>query len=90
MDDAELNRQALDYAGKYKGPGSEELGVFNLEVQNDKGDPQGNASIRIGGKYFKSASDGKLRVVDSEYLNSEIENWKEIQNYETKIVEAIV
>ena len=90
MDQAELSRQALDYAGKYKAPGSDDLGVYNLEVQNENGDAQANASINIGGRYFQSSSEGKLRIVDSEYLNSEIESWKEVQKYETSLVEAVV
>lgn len=92
MDQAEYNRQAADYWNKYStGPGSE-AGVYNLKVVGDDGStPMKGAIINIGGKMFKSSEDeGRLRILDSEYLNSEISAFKELRDYEEKIVQALL
>jgi len=90
MDQAEYSRMASDYAGKYSvDPG--QPGVYNLKVMKDGGvEHLANAVINIGGKMFKSNGTGDLRVLDSEYLNSEIAAFNELRDYETKIVKAIV
>ena len=90
MDKAELNRQALDYAGKYTADG-ETAGVYNLKVVGDDGNTAvPNAMINIGGRFFKSTDAGRLRILDSEYLNSEIAAFKELRDYEETIVQSIL
>ena len=91
MDRAELERQALDYSGKYTASG-DQPGVYNLKVVGDDGNTAvKGAMINIGGKFFKSSeADGRLRILDSEYLNSEISAYKELRDYEEKIVQSLL
>eukprot|EP00663_Eupelagonemidae_sp_cell21sb_P001095 gene1095-4001_t len=90
MDRAELDRQALDYAGKYTAS-DDQPGVYNLKVVGDDGDTAvANAMINIGGHFFKSSDKGRLRILDSEYLNSEIAAYKELRDYEETIVQSLL
>lgn len=91
MDRAELERQALDYAGKYTAS-DDQPGVYNLKVVGDDGNTAvKGAMINIGGRFFKSSeADGRLRILDSEYLNSEISAYKELRDYEETIVQSIL
>ncbi len=90
MDRAELERQALDYAGKYTAA-DDQPGVYNLKVVGDDGNTAvANAMINIGGRFFKSTDTGRLRILDSEYLNSEISAYKELRDYEETIVQSIL
>ena len=89
MDKAELNRQMLDHQGKFTS--TDATGVYNLAVVKDDGSavetPQ---TINIGGRYFQSAPNGRLRICDSEYLNAEVEAFKDLRNYEEKVVQAML
>ena len=90
MDRAELDRQALDYKGKYTAA-DDKAGVYNLKVVGDDGTTAvAGAMINIGGKFFKSTDTGRLRILDSEFLNSEISAYKELRDYEEKIVQSIL
>ena len=82
----------MDYWNKYSAGGAEgQAGVYNLKVMNDAGtDALPNAKINIGGRQFISSGKGDLRILDSEFLNGEIAAYKELRDYETKIVQAIL
>ena len=90
MDQARLNQQIIDEVEKYKAKGQDRPGIYNLEVQNDEGKAQPGAMMNIGGDTFTADRAGKFRIIDSEYLNEEIEAWEKIQDYETRIVKAIL
>jgi len=91
MDQGEYSRMTSDYWNKYStGPGTQ-AGVYNLKVVDDGGEALKEAVINIGGKLFRSSKqNGTLRILDSEFLNSEISAYKEIRDYETKVVQAII
>jgi hypothetical protein len=91
MDQGEYSRMTNDYWNKYStGPGTQ-AGVYNLKVVDDSGTAMKEAVINIGGKLFRSSKDnGQLRILDSEFLNSEIAAYKEVRDYETRIVQAII
>ena len=92
FDQSEYARMELDYYNKYSiGGVDEQAGVYNLKVVGDDGSTAiPNASMNIGGRKFNAGADGRLRILDSEYINSEIAAYKELQDYETKIVQAIL
>jgi hypothetical protein len=92
MDQAEYSRMAGDYVRKYQAGGEDSKpGVYNLKIVGDDGDTaQGNSIINIGGRMFKSNEEGRLRILDSEFLNEEISAFKELRDYETRIMEALL
>ncbi len=92
FDQSEYARMELDYYNKHSiGGVDEQAGVYNLKVVGDDGETAiPNASMNIGGRKFNAGKDGRLRVLDSEFINSEIAAYKELQEYETKIVQAIL
>lgn len=92
FDTSEYARMELDYYNKYSVGGvDDQAGVYNLKVVGEDGDTAvPNAIMNIGGRKFNAGADGRLRILDSEYLNSEIAAYKETQDYETKIVQAIL
>lgn len=92
FDTSEYARMELDYYNKYSVGGvDDQAGVYNLKVVGEDGDTAvPNAIMNIGGRKFNAGADGRLRILDSEYINSEIAAYKETQDYETKIVQAIL
>jgi len=92
MDQAEISRQTSDYYRKFQaGDPTGAAGVYNLAVLDDNGVAiTDKASINIGGRMFQTGTGGRLRVLDSEYLNSEISAFKELKDYEEKIVQALL
>jgi len=92
MDQAEISRQTSDYYRKYQAGDPDGLaGVYNLGVLDDTGKPIANqSSINIGGRMFQTGAQGRLRILDSEYLNSEIAAFKELRDYEEKVLQAML
>ena len=92
FDTSEYARMELDYYNKYSVGGvDDQAGVYNLKVVGEDGSTAvPNAIMNIGGRKFNAGADGRLRILDSEYINSEIAAYKETQDYETKIVQAIL
>ena len=92
MDKAALDAKVLDRNASYGGAldGSVPAGVYNLKVVNDAGADMANASINIGGRMFQADANARLRILDPQYINEEIEYHEQIQAYELKIVKAIL
>ena len=92
MDRQAIDDEILDYKAKYAGPDGT-VGVYNLKVCNDNGDPiqeKDGATINIGGRLFRSDAEGRLRILDSEFINHEIAATKDQREYEEKILEAVL
>ena len=93
MDKSSLDSAILDRQANFGGSldGKKAPGVYNLAVLDDSGTAMKGATINIGGKLFTSDSEkGKLRILDPEYINEEIQYHEEVQAYELKIVKAIL
>lgn len=91
MDTASQDAKILERYASYGGGGDKTTaGVYNMKIVDDEGGEMKHANINIGGRTFTSDDAGNLRILDPQYINEEIAYHEEIQNYEMKLVKAIL
>jgi hypothetical protein len=91
FDQSAFNQQAIDYARKHQVNDDTPLGVYNLKLVAEDGNTGiGNHVIQIGGHPFTTNSEGRIRVIDTEYMNENNEAYKRRRDYENTIVSNII
>ena len=89
-DGYQLNRDLLDKMASQQYAGDTTEGFLKLAVldRNDKAVPE--TPFELGGRTFRTNSKGFARLVDAERLNIELEAHNQIEQYELKILKAIM
>ena len=87
---AQLNRERLDKMASQQYAGDNAEGILKLAVLDRENDPVPNTPFELGGKTFRTNNQGVARLLDAERLNIELEMHNQIEQYELKILKAIM
>ena len=89
-DGAQLNRDLVDKMASQQYAGDNAEGILKLAVLDRKNNRVPNTPFELGGKTFRTNEQGFARLVDAERLNIELEAHNQIEEYELKILKAIM
>ena len=89
-DGAQLNRDLIDKMASQQYAGDNAEGILKLAVLDRNNDSVPNTPFELGGKTFRTNQQGFARLVDAERLNIELEAHNQIEEYELKILKAIM
>ena len=89
-DGAQLNRDLIDKMASQQYAGDNAEGILKLAVLDRNNDAVANTPFELGGKTFRTNAQGYARLVDAERLNIELEAHNQIEDYELKILKAIM
>ena len=89
-DGAQLSRDLLDKMASQQYAGDNAEGILKLAVLDRRNRMVPNTPFELGGKTFRTNGDGYARLVDAERLNIELEAHNQIEEYELKILKAIM
>jgi len=89
-DGQKLNRDLLDKMASQQYAGDNTEGILKLAVLDRRDAPVPNTPFELGGKTFRTNERGHARLVDAERLNIELEAHNQIEEYELKIMKAIM
>ena len=89
-DGAQLSRDLLDKMASQQYAGDNAEGILKLAVLDRRNQMVPNTPFELGGKTFRTNGDGFARLVDAERLNIELEAHNQIEEYELKILKAIM
>ena len=89
-DGAQLNRDLVDKMASQQYAGDNAEGILKLAVLDRNNDAVANTPFELGGKTFRTNAQGYARLVDAERLNIELEAHNQIEDYELKILKAIM
>ena len=89
-DGAQLNRDLIDKMASQQYAGDNAEGILKLAVLDRNNDAVANTPFELGGKTFRTNAEGYARLVDAERLNIELEAHNQIEEYELKILKAIM
>ena len=89
-DGAQLSRDLLDKMASQQYAGDNAEGILKLAVLDRRNQAVPNTPFELGGKTFRTNGDGYARLVDAERLNIELEAHNQIEEYELKILKAIM
>jgi len=89
-DGAQLNRDLLDKMAGQQYAGDNAEGILKLAVLDRRNRRVANTPFELGGKTFRTNDNGFARLVDAERLNIELEAHNQIEEYELKILKAIM
>ena len=89
-DGYQLNRDLLDKMASQQYAGDNTEGILKLAVLDRNNVSVPNTPFELGGRTFRTNHDGFARLVDAERLNIELEAHNQIEQYELKILKAIM
>ena len=89
-DGIQLNRDLLDKMASQQYAGDNAEGILKLAVLDRHHHSVPNTPFELGGRTFRTNHDGFARLVDAERLNIELEAHNQIEQYELKILKAIM
>lgn len=89
-DGAQLNKDLLDKMAGQQYAGDNAEGILKLAVLDRRNNRVKNTPFELGGKTFRTNEQGFARLVDAERLNIELEAHNQIEEYELKILKAIM
>ena len=89
-DGSQLNRDLLDKMASQQYSGDNAEGILKLAVLDRRNNRVPNTPFELGGKTFRTNEQGFARLVDAERLNIELEAHNQIEEYELKILKAIM
>jgi len=89
-DGAKLNRDLMDKMASQQYAGDNAEGILKLAVLDRRNALVPNTPFELGGKTFRTDQQGYARLVDAERLNIELEAHNQIEEYELKILKAIM